>query len=69
MVIFINYCVMCAIIFVYKGESNTGYRRDQYNCSFRAMIEDWRTKFNTYSFAQTSSAFPFGFIQVNKLSP
>ena len=46
------------------GESNVGVWR-QYNCSFPAMIADWRNKFYTYTGGLTDSAFPFGFVQVS----
>lgn len=57
------------------GEANSGYNRDKYNCSFPAMIDDWRMAFHQGSEGQTAIDFPFGFVQVllnsqkwNKLS-
>ena len=35
---------------------------DLYNCTFPAMIDDWRKRFRQSS--GTSSLFPFGFVQV-----
>ena len=47
----------------YVGEQNA-YRPDDYNCSFPAMISDWRKKFYFGSGFETSPLFPFGFVQV-----
>lgn len=47
------------------GESNAGHSVD-YNCSFSAMIDDWRKKFHEHSLAQTDDMFPFGFVQVRR---
>ncbi|KAL8599184.1 hypothetical protein ACOMHN_007900 [Nucella lapillus] len=38
--------------------------RDNYNCTFPVMIEDWRQKFWAGSGGQTSAHFPFGFVQI-----
>lgn len=46
------------------GERNAKYHQDQYNCSFPAMIEDWRMAFHEGSGGQTAPDFPFGFVQV-----
>ena len=43
------------------GEADRG--RGNYNCTFPAMIADWRTKFNQGSDGQTDAQFPFGFVQ------
>ncbi|XP_071113642.1 sialate O-acetylesterase-like [Haliotis cracherodii] len=50
----------------YQGESNTWpqQRLDSYNCTFQAMIDDWRRKFSDASGGQTSDVFPFGFVQL-----
>lgn len=47
-----------------SGEANAGYNRDEYNCSFPAMIDDWRMAFHEGSDGQTALDFPFGFVQV-----
>ena len=44
------------------GEANANKNMDLYNCTFPAMIDDWRKKFRQSS--GTSSLFPFGFVQV-----
>lgn len=36
---------------------------DTYNCTFPAMIDDWRTKWRNAS-NYTDPVFPFGFVQV-----
>ncbi len=48
----------------FQGEANSVYRMDAYNCSIIALVADWRSKFHTSSFQQTSLAFPFGIVQV-----
>ncbi|KAM7413459.1 hypothetical protein PAMA_020720 [Pampus argenteus] len=49
----------------YQGEANTDYHRDKYNCSFPAMIDDWRMAFHLGSGKQTAIDFPFGFVQLS----
>ncbi|KAK7160077.1 hypothetical protein R3I93_007894 [Phoxinus phoxinus] len=49
----------------YQGEANTGYNRDEYNCTFPAMIDDWRMAFHEGSDGQTALDFPFGFVQLS----
>ncbi|XP_019950841.2 sialate O-acetylesterase [Paralichthys olivaceus] len=49
----------------YQGESNTGHNQDEYNCSFPAMIDDWRMAFHQGSGGQTAADFPFGFVQLS----
>ncbi|XP_077421855.1 sialate O-acetylesterase [Vanacampus margaritifer] len=49
----------------YQGERNTNYHQDKYNCSFPAMIDDWRTAFHMGSGGQTAMDFPFGFVQLS----
>ncbi|XP_042530759.1 sialate O-acetylesterase [Dipodomys spectabilis] len=54
----------------YQGESNMDYYRDKYNCTFPALIEDWRQTFHDGSQGQTERFFPFGFVQLSSyLSP
>ncbi|ELU03144.1 hypothetical protein CAPTEDRAFT_112206, partial [Capitella teleta] len=48
----------------YQGEANANLNRDLYNCTFPAMIDDWRTKWNEGTFALTDPTFPFGFVQL-----
>ncbi|XP_070684761.1 sialate O-acetylesterase [Pempheris klunzingeri] len=49
----------------YQGEANTLYHQDLYNCSFPAMIDDWRMSFHEGSGGQTALDFPFGFVQLS----
>ncbi|XP_072309847.1 sialate O-acetylesterase-like [Eucyclogobius newberryi] len=49
----------------YQGEANTNYHKDLYNCSFPAMIDDWRTAFHEGSGGQSAIDFPFGFVQLS----
>jgi hypothetical protein len=48
----------------FAGESNSGAHtnKDMYNCTFPAMIDDWRKKFSQSG--GTRQLFPFGFVQV-----
>ncbi|KAM9359707.1 sialate O-acetylesterase [Symphorus nematophorus] len=48
----------------YQGEENAGYHQEKYNCSFPAMIDDWRMAFQQGSGNQTAQDFPFGFVQL-----
>ncbi|XP_059931694.1 sialate O-acetylesterase [Gadus macrocephalus] len=48
----------------YQGESNTVVNKEVYNCSFPAMIDDWRSSFHEASGGQTALNFPFGFVQL-----
>jgi len=48
----------------YQGEANSGYRPDAYNCTFPAMIQGWREEWFKGTSGQTSSIFPFGFVQL-----
>ncbi|TRY98482.1 hypothetical protein DNTS_012364 [Danionella cerebrum] len=52
----------------YQGEANTNHNRDKYNCTFPAMIDDWREAFYDGSGGQTALDFPFGFVQVHFIS-
>jgi len=47
----------------YQGEANHGWNRDLYNCTFPAMINDWRNQFADNS--ATSDSAPFGFVQLS----
>lgn len=49
----------------YQGESNKDFYRDVYNCTFPALIEDWRETFHHGSQGQTDRYFPFGFVQLS----
>ncbi|CAJ1065841.1 sialate O-acetylesterase [Xyrichtys novacula] len=49
----------------YQGEKNTNYHQEQYNCSFPAMIDDWRMAFHNGSGGETAPDFPFGFVQLS----
>ncbi|XP_029302776.1 sialate O-acetylesterase-like [Cottoperca gobio] len=49
----------------YQAEENTYYHQDKYNCSFPAMIDDWRMAFHQGSGGQTAHDFPFGFVQLS----
>ncbi|KAM6173572.1 sialate O-acetylesterase [Erethizon dorsatum] len=49
----------------YQGESNIYYNKDLYNCTFPALIEDWRQTFHRGSQGQTERFFPFGFVQLS----
>ncbi|XP_070537286.1 sialate O-acetylesterase-like [Ptychodera flava] len=54
----------------YQGEANTKEsRRNTYNCSFPAMIDDWRKKFHDASGGLTQKLFPFGFVQLSSNTP
>jgi sialate O-acetylesterase len=55
----------------YQGESDAshpgppGY--DGYNCTFPAMIADWRAKWHESTGGQTDPQFPFGIVQLNSI--
>ncbi|XP_072283344.1 sialate O-acetylesterase [Pyxicephalus adspersus] len=49
----------------YQGEQNTAMNTDLYNCTFPALISDWRHSFNEGSHSQTDPNFPFGFVQLS----
>lgn len=57
----------------YQGESDAGHpggEYDGYNCTFPAMIQDWRKKWfegtNQHG-SGTDGMFPFGFVQLNSV--
>ncbi|XP_062995690.1 sialate O-acetylesterase [Elgaria multicarinata webbii] len=49
----------------YQGEANTLRNTDLYNCTFPALIKDWRKAFHEGSDGQTQEDFPFGFVQLS----
>lgn len=49
----------------YQGEANTDWHQAEYNCTFPAMIEDWRQVFHQGSAGFTGVNFPFGFVQLS----
>eukprot|EP00656_Telonema_subtile_P039489 TRINITY_DN44596_c0_g1_i1.p1 TRINITY_DN44596_c0_g1~~TRINITY_DN44596_c0_g1_i1.p1 ORF type:complete len:220 (+),score=30.68 TRINITY_DN44596_c0_g1_i1:177-836(+) len=49
----------------YQGEGNAGADGRQYNCSFQAMIRDWRAKFHEHTDGATAMDFPVGRVQLN----
>ncbi|XP_009078414.1 PREDICTED: sialate O-acetylesterase [Acanthisitta chloris] len=49
----------------YQGEANTLLHTDQYNCTFPALIADWRQAFHAGSAGQTELLLPFGFVQLS----
>ncbi|KAI8752688.1 sialate O-acetylesterase [Biomphalaria glabrata] len=54
----------------YQGEADaSGSRMNKYNCTFPAMIKDWRLNFNSASNGQTKADFPFGFVQLSANTP
>ncbi|NWR62289.1 SIAE acetylesterase, partial [Bucorvus abyssinicus] len=48
----------------YQGEANAFLHTDRYNCTFPALVADWRRAFHTGSAGQTEPLLPFGFVQV-----
>ncbi|XP_071432527.1 sialate O-acetylesterase isoform X1 [Pithys albifrons albifrons] len=49
----------------YQGEANAFLHTDWYNCTFPALIADWRQAFHTGSAGQTEPVLPFGFVQLS----
>ncbi|NXB18776.1 SIAE acetylesterase, partial [Rhagologus leucostigma] len=49
----------------YQGEANAFLHTDQYNCTFPALIADWRRTFHAGSAGQTELLLPFGFVQLS----
>ncbi|KAM7083006.1 sialate O-acetylesterase isoform 3-T3 [Ciconia maguari] len=47
----------------YQGEANAFLHTDRYNCTFPALIADWRWAFHAGSAGQTEPLLPFGFVQ------
>lgn len=62
--IFEVYSKFLSQLWLFLGEANKDYNRDLYNCTFPALIEDWRQTFHHGSQGQTERFFPFGFVQV-----
>ena len=50
----------------YQGEANAG-APNNYNCTFPAMIDDWRQKWYTSTGGHTDPLFAFGFVQVSSV--
>jgi hypothetical protein len=48
----------------YQGEENAERPMYAYNCTFPAMIDDWRAKWYLSTQHNTDPMFPFGFVQV-----
>ncbi|KAM7083004.1 sialate O-acetylesterase isoform 1-T1 [Ciconia maguari] len=49
----------------YQGEANAFLHTDRYNCTFPALIADWRWAFHAGSAGQTEPLLPFGFVQLS----
>ncbi|XP_072094609.1 sialate O-acetylesterase [Mobula birostris] len=49
----------------YQGEANAAWHNTEYNCTFPAMIEDWRETFHQGSEGSIEINFPFGFVQLS----
>ncbi|NWY63358.1 SIAE acetylesterase, partial [Chionis minor] len=49
----------------YQGETNAFLHTDLYNCTFPALIADWRRAFHAGSAGQTEPLLPFGFVQLS----
>ncbi|NWI49157.1 SIAE acetylesterase, partial [Calyptomena viridis] len=49
----------------YQGEANAFLHTDLYNCTFPALIADWRQAFHVGSAGQTEPLLPFGFVQLS----
>lgn len=63
-----HFCIYAKLLSqpgLFSGESNVNFNRDLYNCTFPALIEDWRQTFHHGSQGQTERLFPFGFVQVS----
>ncbi|NWH70634.1 SIAE acetylesterase, partial [Piaya cayana] len=48
-----------------SGEANAFLNTDRYNCTFPALINDWRWAFHTGSAGQMEPLLPFGFVQLS----
>ena len=46
-----------------------GFDPRMYNCTFPALIDDWRAAWHFASNGQTPAQFPFGFVQLNAIDP
>ncbi|CAM4666249.1 unnamed protein product [Lepidochelys olivacea] len=49
----------------YQGETNAFINPDLYNCTFPALLTDWRKAFHAGSDGQTQPLLPFGFVQLS----
>ncbi|NXN10693.1 SIAE acetylesterase, partial [Indicator maculatus] len=49
----------------YQGEANAFLHREQYSCSFPALITDWRRAAHAASAGQSQPLLPFGFVQLS----
>ncbi|XP_064029248.1 sialate O-acetylesterase isoform X4 [Pogoniulus pusillus] len=49
----------------YQGEANVLLHREQYSCSFPALIADWRRTAHAASAGQSLPLLPFGFVQLS----
>ena len=47
----------------YQGESNAGWNRDKYDCTFAQLISEWRRVWSEDT--GTNPKFPFGFVQLS----
>ena len=47
----------------YSGENNAWFHRDEYLCTFPAMINSWRERWST-NVPEVPDNFPFGFVQI-----
>lgn len=61
---FLNMTIYGAIW--YQGEANAA-APSTYNCTFPAMIDDWRSKWYDGTNKLTSPMFPFGFVQLSSV--
>lgn len=52
----------------YQGEDNAEHHYLSYNCSFPAMVDDWRAKWYSSTRGNTDPVFPFGFVQVRMIA-
>ena len=56
------------MLFFDLGEQNTGYHKNEYNCSFPTMIDSWRKSWFEGTQGSTNIEFPFGFVQLGVLN-
>lgn len=50
--------------FLNLGEANAVFNRELYQCTFPAMIKNWRRSWFQGTGAQTDPEFSFGFVQL-----
>ncbi|XP_059144149.1 sialate O-acetylesterase-like isoform X2 [Physella acuta] len=58
-----------AIWYQGEGDAQDPVMLNRYNCTFPAMIDDWRLSFNKASSGQSDILFPFGFVQLSTSGP